>query len=116
MQIGSPSDVYLHPATPFVAGFLGETNLLPGDCRGFEGDNVVIKFRNGEIGRARIPRFGGRPAAGDPVLTSIRPERMRILQAAMRRPTPSSKARSSAVPSSAGMPATWSTPRGSRSS
>jgi len=59
VQIGSPPDVYLHPATPFVAGFLGETNLLPGTCCGFEGDHVVIRFRNGELGRARIPRFGG---------------------------------------------------------
>jgi putative spermidine/putrescine transport system ATP-binding protein len=80
VQIGSPADVYLHPATPFVAGFLGETNLLPGECCGFEGDHVVIRFGNGELGRACVPRFGGRPAPGDPVLTSIRPERMRILK------------------------------------
>jgi ABC-type Fe3+/spermidine/putrescine transport system ATPase subunit len=80
VQIGSPPDVYLHPATPFVAGFLGETNLLPGTCRGIDGDHVVIQFRNGELGRARIPRFGGQPAQGDPVLASIRPERMRILR------------------------------------
>jgi ABC-type Fe3+/spermidine/putrescine transport system ATPase subunit len=81
LQIGSPSDVYLHPATPFVAGFLGETNLLPGTCRGVEDGHVVVEFRSGELGRARIPRFGGRPAAGDSVLASIRPERMRILKA-----------------------------------
>jgi ABC-type Fe3+/spermidine/putrescine transport system ATPase subunit len=80
VQIGSPADVYLHPATPFVAGFLGETNLLPGECCGFEGDHVVIRFRNSELGRARIPRFGGRPSPGDAVLASIRPERMRILR------------------------------------
>jgi putative spermidine/putrescine transport system ATP-binding protein len=80
VQLGSPADVYLHPATPFVAGFLGETNLLPGECCGFEGDHVVIRFRNGETGRARIPRFGGRPALGNAVLASIRPERMRILR------------------------------------
>ena len=29
VQIGTPSEVYLRPATRFVAGFLGETNLLP---------------------------------------------------------------------------------------
>jgi ABC-type Fe3+/spermidine/putrescine transport system ATPase subunit len=81
LQIGSPSDVYLHPATPFVAGFLGETNLLPGTYRGIEDGHVVVQFRNGELGRARIPRFGSRPAAGDPVLASIRPERMRIPKA-----------------------------------
>ena len=80
IQIGSPADVYLHPATPFVAGFLGETNLLPGTCCGLEGDHVVIRFRNGELGRAGIPRFGGRPVPGDAVLASIRPERIRILK------------------------------------
>ena len=80
IQIGSPADVYLHPATPFVAGFLGETNLLPGTCCGLEGDHVVIRFRNGKLGHAGIPRFGGRPAPGDAVLASIRPERIRILK------------------------------------
>jgi putative spermidine/putrescine transport system ATP-binding protein len=30
-QIGSPSDVYEHPATPFVAGFVGTSNLISGD-------------------------------------------------------------------------------------
>jgi putative spermidine/putrescine transport system ATP-binding protein len=29
-QVGSPSDVYEHPATPFVAGFVGTSNLLEG--------------------------------------------------------------------------------------
>jgi len=28
-QIGSPSEVYARPATPFVADFVGKTNLLP---------------------------------------------------------------------------------------
>jgi putative spermidine/putrescine transport system ATP-binding protein len=27
-QVGSPADVYEHPATPFVAGFVGTSNLL----------------------------------------------------------------------------------------
>ena len=29
-QIGTPQDVYEHPATPFVAGFLGRTNRIDG--------------------------------------------------------------------------------------
>jgi iron(III) transport system ATP-binding protein len=29
-QIATPDEVYLHPATPFVADFVGKTNLLPG--------------------------------------------------------------------------------------
>ena len=30
-QVGSPADVYERPATPFVAGFVGASNLLEGD-------------------------------------------------------------------------------------
>ncbi|HLE58359.1 MAG TPA: ABC transporter ATP-binding protein [Candidatus Limnocylindria bacterium] len=31
-QIGTPADVYEHPATTFVAGFVGTSNLLSGDA------------------------------------------------------------------------------------
>ena len=31
-QIGAPADVYEHPATRFVAGFVGTSNLLTGDA------------------------------------------------------------------------------------
>lgn len=30
-QIGTPADMYEHPATPFVAGFVGVSNLIGGD-------------------------------------------------------------------------------------
>ncbi|HEY5982083.1 MAG TPA: ABC transporter ATP-binding protein [Anaerolineales bacterium] len=30
-QIGTPADVYEHPATPFVAGFVGTSNLIEGE-------------------------------------------------------------------------------------
>ncbi len=30
-QVGAPADVYERPATPFVAGFVGTSNLLSGD-------------------------------------------------------------------------------------
>jgi putative spermidine/putrescine transport system ATP-binding protein len=30
-QVGTPADVYERPATPFVAGFVGTSNLLAGD-------------------------------------------------------------------------------------
>ena len=33
-QMGSPSDVYRHPATAFVASFVGNTNLVPGTVVG----------------------------------------------------------------------------------
>jgi putative spermidine/putrescine transport system ATP-binding protein len=30
-QVGNPADVYEHPASPFVAGFVGTSNLIEGD-------------------------------------------------------------------------------------
>ncbi len=77
-QIGSPSDVYLHPDTAFVAGFLGETNLLPVMYQGTEQDRAVIRFQNGMVGRACVPRSGRLPRPGEPALVSVRPERIRL--------------------------------------
>ena len=37
-QIGTPNEVYRDPCTPFVADFVGKTNLLPATCAG---DNRV---------------------------------------------------------------------------
>jgi ABC-type Fe3+/spermidine/putrescine transport system ATPase subunit len=31
-QVGTPSEVYERPATPFVAGFVGTSNLLTGEA------------------------------------------------------------------------------------
>ena len=33
-QIGSPREIYDHPRSRFVAGFFGESNILPADVRG----------------------------------------------------------------------------------
>ncbi len=78
-QIGAPADVYLHPETPFVAGFLGETNLLPGICRGIEDGHLVVQLGHDALGRARLPRHGPAPQPGAATQLSIRPERIRIL-------------------------------------
>ena len=90
-QIGSPSDVYLHPATPFVAGFLGETNLVPGIYRGADDGHAVVEFKDAGLGsglgsglgpglgRARLPADGRNLTAGDAVVVSVRPERVRLL-------------------------------------
>jgi putative spermidine/putrescine transport system ATP-binding protein len=34
-QVGAPAEVYEHPATPFVAGFVGTSNILQRDGRSF---------------------------------------------------------------------------------
>jgi ABC-type Fe3+/spermidine/putrescine transport system ATPase subunit len=79
VQIGPPSDVYLHPATPFVAGFLGETNLVPGTYRGTDDGYAVVDFKDAACGRARLPADGRSLAAGEAVVVSVRPERISLL-------------------------------------
>jgi iron(III) transport system ATP-binding protein len=60
-QAGDPEEVYERPATRWAAEFLGDANLLPGDCR----DGVV------DCALGRLPVADG-PAGG--VLAVVRPE------------------------------------------
>lgn len=60
-QTGTPEAVYAHPQTPFVAQFLGRTNLIPGEARGSEAETP--------LGRLVLTT----PAQGA-VLLSLRPE------------------------------------------
>ncbi len=36
-QIGTPAEIYDHPATPFVMSFIGPVNILPGHAQIFQG-------------------------------------------------------------------------------
>ncbi|WP_337869767.1 ABC transporter ATP-binding protein [Meiothermus sp.] len=60
-QIGTPEEVYHHPRTPFVAQFLGRTNLIPGEARGLEAETP--------LGRILLSE-----EAQGAVLLSLRPE------------------------------------------
>lgn len=42
LQTGPPAEVYARPRTPFVARFLGDANLIPGERLGYENGNVVM--------------------------------------------------------------------------
>jgi sulfate transport system ATP-binding protein len=42
-QIGTPEEVYSNPATPFVSGFVGETNLLPSGFFGLSGGDLHVR-------------------------------------------------------------------------
>ena len=77
VQLGTPAEVYLHPRTAFVAGFLGDTNMLPGILCGTEAGQAVMRFGDGTVGRACLPAAGV-PAPGRPVTVSLRPERVRL--------------------------------------
>jgi sulfate transport system ATP-binding protein len=39
-QIGTPAEIYEHPATPFVMGFVGPVNVLPGHANIFQSGGI----------------------------------------------------------------------------
>jgi spermidine/putrescine transport system ATP-binding protein len=69
-QVDTPERLYEDPASAFVAGFIGSTNLLPGRR---SGDVVVLD------GGTKVP-LGERAAADatDRVLVSVRPEKVQL--------------------------------------
>ena len=73
-QAGSPQALYDLPATRFVAGFLGECNLLPARVAP-GGKEIVLAIGAG----VALPWRGGVPAGE--VTVGLRPERVRIAAA-----------------------------------
>ncbi|MGE0716375.1 MAG: ABC transporter ATP-binding protein [Alphaproteobacteria bacterium] len=68
-QVGPPAAIYRSPATPFVAEFLGATNLLTGRVEGRDGAHLVVSA----LGRSfRVPAVAA--AAGSTLAFSLRPE------------------------------------------
>ena len=80
-QIGNPQDIYEAPANPFIADFIGESNLLAGTLS-VEGSNAHLRLANGHmIGvafRDDISAPGARPAR-----VMVRPERFVDLSSAV---------------------------------
>jgi spermidine/putrescine ABC transporter ATP-binding subunit len=74
-QLGRPEDLYDRPSSRFVASFLGESNFLPGIVHGFQDDEIVVASCGGTMVRAVA---AARPAPGDTVTLTMRPERMRF--------------------------------------
>ena len=72
-QIATPRVIYEQPETPFVASFIGTTNLLNGVVRSRDGDLAEIACGGTTM---RAPARGN---PGDAVVLSLRPETLRLL-------------------------------------
>ncbi|MCX7012510.1 MAG: ABC transporter ATP-binding protein [Candidatus Sumerlaeota bacterium] len=82
-QVGTPRELYENPGTPFVARFIGETNLLRGRWREKEGTwTVDLRGAAGiDATPAMLDRFArsaGKPQPGGDVLVGIKPEGFRL--------------------------------------
>lgn len=76
-QIGSPSEIYEYPKTPFVADFIGDTNLFQGRVESSDAQALHITTANGLkiVARSADPQHQG-PSGS--VVVSVRPEKIRV--------------------------------------
>ncbi|MDB6145436.1 MAG: spermidine/putrescine transporter [Pseudomonas sp.] len=73
-QVAGPAALYDDPATPFVAGFIGASNLLHGEVTGAGNELVSVK-----VGSLQLMARSKQPMrAGDQVTVSLRPEDLRL--------------------------------------
>ena len=72
-QVGAPEAIYGSPRTEFVARFIGEANLLPGEVLGPVRDGLAVRADLGA--RVLAPADAGFKA-GDRVLVMVRPEKI----------------------------------------
>jgi iron(III) transport system ATP-binding protein len=75
-QIGSPHDVYFRPANPFVARFVGATNLLTGRLIGSANGRGEVEVLKGRQIQCTLPQGIEDPSA---VSVSIRPESIQLI-------------------------------------
>jgi ABC-type Fe3+/spermidine/putrescine transport system ATPase subunit len=80
-QVAAPRAIYAQPATPFVASFVGITNLIAGTVTARAGEAIDVAFAGGAV-RA-VSRTG---APADKMTVSLRPEALRALAPGERAP------------------------------
>ncbi len=76
VQSGTPDELYDHPASPYVADFIGNSNRLYGKVVAADTDQVEV-----QVGPHKIRSTPGqsRFSVNEDVLVTIRPEKVRIL-------------------------------------
>jgi spermidine/putrescine transport system ATP-binding protein len=70
-QLGTPVELYETPATAFVAGFLGASNLLRGSVCGPD----AVRLADGSVLRVSPAALAGRAGS---VAVGVRPEKLRL--------------------------------------
>ena len=74
-QIGSPIDIYDHPASTFVAGFIGSANLWPVRVMSTNATGSTLRLGDVSLPGPSAPEG---VTADSPATLMVRPERMRV--------------------------------------
>jgi spermidine/putrescine transport system ATP-binding protein len=77
-QVGTPAQIYNEPANGFVASFVGENNLFPGQVVGFEDGFGRVHTPAGHF----LARLGPGISVGSSAKIYVRPENSRLSDAA----------------------------------
>lgn len=79
-QEGSPHELYERPRNRFVAGFIGQSNSIPGRLSSFDpADRVAhVDVGGGIVLRGRVTDDEATVSEGAELVVSIRPERLEI--------------------------------------
>jgi len=75
-HLGPPREIYEHPATRFVAGFIGTSNLLTGSLARVTGGRGVIEVSPDE--QIIVPEGRSALTAGQEVELTVRPEKIEL--------------------------------------
>lgn len=73
-QLGAPVDLYENPETAFVAGFLGQSNLLSATVMQRDGDVLILEA---EGSRIAMPAARAH-SAGPTIEIGVRPEKIHL--------------------------------------
>jgi putative spermidine/putrescine transport system ATP-binding protein len=73
-QIGTPDDIYRRPQDPFVAGFVGDVNILPGHYAGRDSTAVIELGGN----KLRLPAERVNAHVGERLDVYMRPENLQL--------------------------------------
>jgi spermidine/putrescine transport system ATP-binding protein len=77
-QVGTPREIYDRPATPFVADFIGDTNLLSGHIENHDQTALQVMTESGIQVMVQDYSAEADLALSDTVVVSIRPEKIHL--------------------------------------
>ncbi|HEY5985449.1 MAG TPA: TOBE domain-containing protein, partial [Streptosporangiaceae bacterium] len=75
-HLGTPREIYEHPKTRFVAGFIGTSNLLAGTITRVEAGSAVIEVSPSE--QIIVPMAGAAVTPGRLLELTVRPEKIEL--------------------------------------
>jgi spermidine/putrescine transport system ATP-binding protein len=73
-HLGTPREIYEHPRTRFVAGFIGTSNLLTGTVTRLDGDHAIIRISQDE--QIIVPVQDRAVSEGSRLELTVRPEKI----------------------------------------